>query len=268
MKRLRDSRALKILHSIAEAWLGSTFIDDASLKSQVSESGWDQALSRAIEEELGVEITATEVDSADSLVQLSNLLESRLPRNPSGQSLVDVYATVERLAREECHPDIDYHWRAHWSDVFNAGNWLTAPDSLDAVEIIIRMEEEFGFSIPNQDAEAMETVGQTVRYLWRRSCEQDFTLRQFTEGVCRSAFIFNELRRLLIKRGGIPRAAVRLDTRLVELLPTWHFEFWKEIQIVFGVDMPYGNLLTRSFGFEKRTTIKGLVALIGSKGQR
>jgi acyl carrier protein len=264
VKRLRDSRALKILHSIAEAWLGSTFIDDASLKSQVSESGWDRALSRAIEEELGVEITATEVDSADSLVQLSNLLESRLPRNPSGQSLVDVYATVERLAREECHPDIDYHWRAHWSDVFNAGNWLTAPDSLDAVEIIIRMEEEFSFSIPNQDAEAMETVGQTVRYLWRRSCEQDFTLRQFTEGVCRSAFIFYELRRLLLVRGGVPRAEVLLDARLGDLLPSWYLQFWKQIQEIFRVDLPQGSLLSFRSSSKRRLTIKELVSLIAS----
>jgi len=57
---------------------------------------------------------------------------------------------------------------------------------------------------------------------------------------------------------------VRLDSRLVELLPSWYNEFWKQVQSIFGVALPHGNLLTRSLGLEKRTTIKELVALIAS----
>jgi len=84
------------------------------------------------------------------------------------------------------------------------------------------------------------------------------------EGACERAFIFHELRRLLILRGGVPRVAVRLEARLGDLLPSWHFQFWKEIQSIFGVGIPHGTLLSRSLGLEKRTTIKELVTLIAS----
>jgi hypothetical protein len=110
----------------------------------------------------------------------------------------------------------------------------------------------------------MLTVGQTVRYLWRRSYEQSFTLRQRPEAVCQSAFIFHELRRLLMMRGGVSRAAVRLDALLGDLLPSQYFQFWKQIEGIFSVHMPHGKLLTVSLGLEKRTTIKGLVTLIAS----
>ncbi len=261
---MRSPEALEILHSIIEAWLGSTVVDDAPLMSQVNDASWSQKLSRAIQEELDVAVTANEIESAGALLQLSNLLESRLAKDPMGRSLVEIYATVEQIAREEYHPDIGYHWYARWNDFLKAGNWLTAPDGLDAVEIVMRMEEEFGFSIPNQDAEAMETVGQTVRYLWRRSCARDFALRQRASDVCRNAYIFYEVRRLLMARGGVPRAAVRLDARLGELLPSWYAKFWEQVQRIFRVDLPQSRLLTFNRKMGKRTTVKELVSLMAS----
>ena len=38
-------------------------------------------------------------------------------------------------------------------------------DSLDAVEIIIVIEEEYGIEIPDEDAETFQTVGDLVRYV-------------------------------------------------------------------------------------------------------
>ncbi|WP_168464113.1 acyl carrier protein [Wolbachia endosymbiont of Ctenocephalides felis wCfeT] len=38
-------------------------------------------------------------------------------------------------------------------------------DSLDAVEIIMAAEEEFGIEIPDTDAEKMQTVGDIVKYV-------------------------------------------------------------------------------------------------------
>ncbi len=38
-------------------------------------------------------------------------------------------------------------------------------DSLDAVEIILGVEEEFGIEIPDEDAEAFETVQDLVDYV-------------------------------------------------------------------------------------------------------
>ena len=38
-------------------------------------------------------------------------------------------------------------------------------DSLDIVELIMALEEEFGFEIPDEDAERMKKVGDLVAYL-------------------------------------------------------------------------------------------------------
>ena len=38
-------------------------------------------------------------------------------------------------------------------------------DSLDIVELVMELEEEFGVEIPDEDAEQMQTVGDAIRYL-------------------------------------------------------------------------------------------------------
>jgi acyl carrier protein len=38
-------------------------------------------------------------------------------------------------------------------------------DSLDTVELIMALEEEFGVEIPDEDAEKMATVGDAIRYI-------------------------------------------------------------------------------------------------------
>jgi acyl carrier protein len=38
-------------------------------------------------------------------------------------------------------------------------------DSLDAVDIIMSIEEQFGIEIPDEEAEKFETVGDIVRYV-------------------------------------------------------------------------------------------------------
>lgn len=41
-------------------------------------------------------------------------------------------------------------------------------DSLDLVEIIMKMEEQFGIEINDEDAEKMNNVGQVVDYIQQR----------------------------------------------------------------------------------------------------
>ncbi len=45
-------------------------------------------------------------------------------------------------------------------------------DSLDAVEIIMALEEEFGIEIPDEEAEKFQLVGDLVRYV-EDHCEQE-----------------------------------------------------------------------------------------------
>jgi len=38
-------------------------------------------------------------------------------------------------------------------------------DSLDTVELVMALEEEFGHEIPDEEAEKLQTVGDVVRYI-------------------------------------------------------------------------------------------------------
>ena len=38
-------------------------------------------------------------------------------------------------------------------------------DSLDTVELVMALEEEFGIEIPDEDAEKMTNVGEALRYV-------------------------------------------------------------------------------------------------------
>ncbi len=38
-------------------------------------------------------------------------------------------------------------------------------DSLDTVEVVMALEEEFGIEIPDEDAEKITTVGDAVKYI-------------------------------------------------------------------------------------------------------
>ncbi|HOP85441.1 MAG TPA: acyl carrier protein [Syntrophorhabdaceae bacterium] len=41
-------------------------------------------------------------------------------------------------------------------------------DSLDIVELIMALEDEYGIEIPDEDAEKMETVGDAIKYIEER----------------------------------------------------------------------------------------------------
>ncbi|MCM8756755.1 MAG: acyl carrier protein [Candidatus Omnitrophica bacterium] len=46
-------------------------------------------------------------------------------------------------------------------------------DSLDTVELVMALEEEFGIEIPDEDAEKMTTVGEAIKYIERKTQEKD-----------------------------------------------------------------------------------------------
>ena len=42
-------------------------------------------------------------------------------------------------------------------------------DSLDTVELVMELEEEFGLTIPDEDAQNIQTVGDAVNYINSKS---------------------------------------------------------------------------------------------------
>lgn len=42
-------------------------------------------------------------------------------------------------------------------------------DSLDTVELVMALEEEFGIEIPDEEAEKLATVGDALRYIEEKS---------------------------------------------------------------------------------------------------
>ena len=61
---------------------------------------------------------------------------------------------IDKLGVEEDSIKLD----AHFVDDLGA-------DSLDTVELIMELEEEFGIEIPDEDAENITTVGAAVDYV-------------------------------------------------------------------------------------------------------
>ncbi|MDA9101076.1 acyl carrier protein [Omnitrophica bacterium] len=45
-------------------------------------------------------------------------------------------------------------------------------DSLDTVELVMALEEEFGIEIPDEDAEKIQTVGDAIRYIEEKAGSQ------------------------------------------------------------------------------------------------
>ncbi|XCA33781.1 MAG: acyl carrier protein [Wolbachia endosymbiont of Polyergus mexicanus] len=70
----------------------------------------------------------------------------------------DIEEKVKKIILEHISKDVDK---------FNSSSKLSehGADSLDAVEIIMAAEEEFGIEIPDEDAQKMETMEQIVEYI-------------------------------------------------------------------------------------------------------
>jgi hypothetical protein len=83
---------------------------------------------------------------------------------------------------------------------------------LDSVEIVMELEDEFGISIPDEDAEHLVTVGGIVDYLAKR------VTGGVPAKVCRSHQVFGHMRRAMMQVYGVPRDRVRLDHSLHSLV--------------------------------------------------
>jgi len=66
---------------------------------------------------------------------------------------------VREIVAEQLERDVN--------EVTNTASFIDdlGADSLDIVELVMKMEEEFGIEIPDEDAEKIKTVNDVIQYI-------------------------------------------------------------------------------------------------------
>ncbi|MGQ9557989.1 MAG: acyl carrier protein [Desulfurispora sp.] len=74
-----------------------------------------------------------------------------------------IFEKVKKIIVEQLNVEPDeVTMEASFTEDLNA-------DSLDIVELVMALEEEFEMTIPDEDAEKIRTVGEAVRYIVEHS---------------------------------------------------------------------------------------------------
>jgi hypothetical protein len=104
---------------------------------------------------------------------------------------------------------------------------------LDTVEVIMRIEEAFDITIPDEDAEKIQTIGDAERYLINRiQVEGD-------SAPCLSSATFYRLRRALMEVCGVDRDCIRTSTRVEDLIPEdVRRTQWHRLGAALGLSLP------------------------------
>ncbi len=92
---------------------------------------------------------------------------------------------------------------------------------LGTIELVMNIEDDFGIQVPDEDAEKLRTVGQTVDYLLRvLNLEPRRVLADPT--CCPSRSIFYDLRRQFLDNycHCVPARLFRPDSRLSDMVPS------------------------------------------------
>ncbi|HEY7087628.1 MAG TPA: acyl carrier protein [Tepidisphaeraceae bacterium] len=113
---------------------------------------------------------------------------------------------------------------------------------LDAVELVMAFEDEFGIEIPDEPASRMLTVDDTVRYVVARLAEKSAPV-----DVCQTARSFYRLRRELTNRFDRPRGAIRPDVAIGQLVPERSRGQWSKIADASGLRREPNMLFKKRF---------------------
>jgi len=85
-------------------------------------------------------------------------LDERIAREKGGNGM-PVEQRVREIVAEQLERDVN--------DVTNTASFIDdlGADSLDIVELVMKMEEEFGIEIPDEEAEKIKTVNDVIQYI-------------------------------------------------------------------------------------------------------
>jgi acyl carrier protein len=83
---------------------------------------------------------------------------------------------------------------------------------LDSVEILVNVENAFGITISNYEAEKIATVGDIHQLVWR-------TLQGRQSMRCKMQQLFYKLRYTLAVKFNVPKETIELDASLNEIFP-------------------------------------------------
>lgn len=101
---------------------------------------------------------------------------------------------------------------------------------LDAVELIMRIEEEFSIELPDAELVSVRTVDDLYQLILRRLD---------TQPSCLSSKAFYRVRKSLVQCLNLPRRAIRPSTPLDPLLPRSSLhQHWQEISNHSGLILP------------------------------
>ncbi len=80
--------------------------------------------------------------------------------------MADIAEQVRQIIAEQLMVDLD--------EVTDDASFIEdlGADSLDTVEMIMEIEDEFGIEIPDEDAEKIQTVGKAIEYVKKKVEEQ------------------------------------------------------------------------------------------------
>jgi hypothetical protein len=134
-------------------------------------------------------------------------------------------------------------------------------DGFDSVELVIAVEDCFKISIPDTDAERIQTVGQFADYVAGRvgAVDDQGNVR------CLTATAFYRARRKLMSAAWVERSDIRPDTPIELFLnPAHRRAAWKRLGEVLGVKLPglrHSGLEALASGLFFLLLVCGLIAM-------
>ena len=84
--------------------------------------------------------------------------------NPPSWSSQEIQEKLLEILNENLNagiPEVEFTYETRWKDI-----WISiGADSLDVVEFIMAIEEEFGIEVRDEDIQTLQTVQDTIAYI-------------------------------------------------------------------------------------------------------